>query len=409
MHLSEGEIRAFQDRELSDQARKRLEAHLASCTRCKEKAQTLVARTNRIDERLSSLQSKTRSNQSSTKTAHARFEARLSNQNNSVEIEKENLNMWNRLTSRISRPVWATSLIVVVLGISLVFPPVRAIANSFLALFRVERIQVIPVDTEKLPGQLESSSQLERIFSENVQVEENGEPREVSSASEASEIVGFPVRFPTALDSPQKIMVQPGGSITLQIDLELVRAVLKDIERSDIELPESLDGASVRIEFQGGVLTEFGNCELPDEATPVDPDNPDSSVETSPGELSPAESEPYDCNTLMQAPSPTISAPPELDIAGLGEAYLQLLGMSREEAASFAQNVDWTTTFILPIPRYGTEYQDVQADGVTGTLFKHWGYEAMQYTLLWVKDGVVYALSGPTTIDKVLEIVDSLK
>jgi hypothetical protein len=399
MHLSEGEIRAYQDQELSDERQKRLENHLASCTRCKEKAQTLVARTHRIDDHLSTLQSKSRSEQFTARTAYNRFEARLSNQENTLEINKENQNMWNKLTSRIPRPIWATSIVVVILGISLAFPPVRAIANSFLGLFRVEKIQVIQVDTERLPGQLDNSLQFERIFSENVKVEEKSEAQEVSSVSEASDLAGMPVRLSAALEAPQKIMVQPGGSVTFQIDLELVRAVLEDIDRSDIKLPDSLDGTSVRLDFQGGVVTFFGNCNLPDETKYSDPDDPGNSEEP------PV----YDCTSLMQAFSPTISAPPDLDINSIGEAYLQLLGMSREEAANFSSNVDWTTTFILPVPRYSADYQEVQVDGATGVLITSWGYKQMQFTLLWVKDGMVYALNGPGDENKALEIANSLK
>ena len=55
----------------------------------------------------------------------------------------------------------------------------------------------------------------------------------------------------------------------------------------------------------------------------------------------------------------------------MGEIYLQVLGMTPEEAASYASSVDWTSTFVIPVPRYRAEYQEVQVDGVTGTLIRH--------------------------------------
>ena len=75
-----------------------------------------------------------------------------------------------------------------------------------------------------------------------------------------------------------------------------------------------------------------------------------------------------DCTTLTQMPSPSISAPPGLDIPKISGAFLQVLGMSPEEAAQIAQTVDWTTTLVIPIPRYGTSYQEVVVDGLEGTL-----------------------------------------
>ena len=116
------------------------------------------------------------------------------------------------------------------------------------------------------------------------------------------------------------------------------------------------------------------------------------------------------CTTLMQFPSPEISAPPGLDIAGIGETLLQVLGMSPEEAAQFSRSVDWTTTLIIPIPRYGTEYQDVFVDGVEGTLImQSIRSQFPEYLLIWVKDGIVYALAGPGDTTAALEIAESLE
>ena len=81
--------------------------------------------------------------------------------------------------------------------------------------------------------------------------------------------------------------------------------------------------------------------------------------------------------------------------------------MSPEEAASFAENVDWTTTLVVPVPRYGTTYQEVVVDGVTGALIQQAG--DFEYMLFWVKDGMVYALNGPGNAQMALEIGNSLK
>jgi hypothetical protein len=83
--------------------------------------------------------------------------------------------------------------------------------------------------------------------------------------------------------------------------------------------------------------------------------------------------------------------------------------MTPEEAASFASNVDWTSTFVIPVPRYSSTNEEVQVDGVTGTLIKYREEGGQAYLLLWVKDGIVYALGGPGKGNDALQVAASLK
>jgi hypothetical protein len=261
-------------------------------------------------------------------------------------------------------------------------------------LFRVEQVRVVQVDPEALPGELESSSQLEQMFTDYVQIESEGEPQEVASAEEATALTGIPVHLPSEIEGEPKLVVQPGGHMEFIVDLELVQAVLNDIDRSDIVLPQELDGATVELDISPSVTAGYGEC---DERAieDFDPDDrPHALPETN-------------CTLLLQIPSPSFSAPPGLDVSQIGEAYLQILGMTKEEAASFAQNVDWATTFVIPIPRYSAEHQDVTVDGVNGTLVQtRYGNE---YVLIWVKDGMLYALSGAGDGASALGIAETLE
>jgi len=387
MHLSSGEIQSYHDRQLDDDALRRIEAHLAECPRCKSAAQSALEQTRQTSAHLSSL-GPVDSRPISTPAARLRLERRL-------QQPKEPITMWSKLTSRISRPAWVGLALVAVLAISLAFPPVQAIANSFLKLFRVEQVRVVPVDTEQLAGEMRQSTQLEGLFSKSVKVEKGGEPQEVSSAEEASAQLGMPVRLPTALEGQPKIMVQPGGNITFTIDLELMRAVMQDMGRGDIQLPDSLDGAVVKLEMPAGAAALYGDCPV-EQPQMANPDQPDQVVIPN-------------CTSFFQMPSPSIDAPPDLDVAQIGEIYLQVLGMTPEEAANFSSSVDWTSTFVVPVPRYSADYQEVQVDGVTGTLITHRDNGQRAYLLVWVKDGVVYALGGPGKGDNALQIAASLK
>jgi hypothetical protein len=280
---------------------------------------------------------------------------------------------------------------------ALTIPSVSAIANSFLGLFRVQQVAFVSVDPGDLPERLSSSSQFEALLSQNLQVEESGEAQEAASEAEASQLAGFAVRLPAELDGEPELFVQPSVSATFNVDLNRIQAILNEVGRSDIQLPPEVDGTAVRIELPAGATALYGSCKADLQAAhqpSFDPDAPDMAARTN-------------CTTLVQMPSPSISAPPGLDVAALGQAYLQVLGMSAEEAASFAENVDWTTTLVVPVPRYGTTYQEVTVDGVTGALIQQAG--DFEYMLFWVKDGMVYALNGPGTAETALIIGNSLK
>jgi hypothetical protein len=116
------------------------------------------------------------------------------------------------------------------------------------------------------------------------------------------------------------------------------------------------------------------------------------------------------CTTLAQMSSPIISAPPGLDIQKIGEAFLQLMGMTAEEAAQFSQTVDWTTTLVIPIPRYATTYREIPVDGVTGTLIvEELENHDAQYLLIWVKDGILYSLTGPGDGSSAASVADTMQ
>lgn len=392
MHLSEGDLRAYLDGELEVQRQEQIQAHLAGCDACHKLAHGLALRADFVTRRLEELDASPAQAPISLRTARARLDRRLA--------QKEKTPMFKRIFARPYYTAWAAAALVVLLGVAMLFPPVQAIANSFLGLFRIQQIAVVQVNPGNLPQQLGSSSQLEALLAQTVYVEQKGEPQPVSSAAEASQAAGMPVRLPQGLPENAELVVQPGGRMTFQVDLQRVQAILDEIGRGDIRLPDEVDGAEVTVDLQPSVTAMYGACKQDLQAARQaghDPDDP--SLPRLPN-----------CTTFVQMPSPAVSAPPGLDVAALGQAYLQLLGMTSNEAAQFARNVDWTTTLIIPIPRYGTAYQDVHVDGVQGTFIQQeLENHSRQYILMWVKEGAVYAITGPGQLEDALEIASSIQ
>lgn len=262
---------------------------------------------------------------------------------------------------------WAGVAAAACIAVVFAVPPLRAAALGFMQLFRVEQVKVAQINPRQIEGQAETSQALARVLSDQVTAQPLGEEREVASTSEASEAAGFEVRLPDMPDAPASIVVQPGVDVNLAIDVERINGVLDELGHPEIDIPAALDGSSMSLAVRPGVRVEY------------------------PGE------DGTEGATFIQMPSPTVSAPAAFPIARIGEAFLQVLGMSREEARRFSESVDWATTLVVPVPQgEGNEYREVPVDGVTGTLVHHRENDEDAYLLIWVKDGMISALAGRT-------------
>lgn len=389
-HPGEGELRAYQDQALSIQRQRQIETHLAGCEECQARLAALAASAQQAKAKLSLLDP--RSDLTQEKSRSAAY-IRLTNH---LELEKEKSNMKTSIFGRVPRLAWALLIIIGVLAVALTFEPVRVLANSFLALFRVEQIRVIQIDDTDLSTRLQNSTQLEYIMSNNVQVDVQGETQSVASTEEAAEMAGFALRLPQN-SQPQCISVDPAARMSFTVNLELIRGVLKDIQREDIQLPDNLDGAVVQVDVPSSVTIHYGDCAV---ETPADQTDPDET---------PVIHRDKKCVSLAQVTSPTVSAPPDLDLNQLGQAYLEVIGMSPEEAASFAQNINWTTTFVVPLPRNYGNYEEVDVQGSKGILVFEHGSDEGFYSLVWAQDGVVFALSGWGDRSSALSIANSIQ
>lgn len=391
MHYQDGKIREYLDGEGGQEYRNRVETHLAHCPVCHQRAQRLTTMTGAVADRLAVLTPRSLEGAVSPALAQARLRTLMA--------EKEKSAMKNRWFVRY-RPVLIITGLVLALTISMAFAPIRAIANSFLGLFRVQQLQVVEVNPGDLPQQLGSSYQLQYFMSNDIHIQRQGEDQAVGSVQEASTLAGIQVRLPPGMNGEQHLVVTAPAQIDFTVELALAQAVLDEIGRGDISLPEEIDGAKVTVNLPALVSASYGECAAGEPGSYREGYDPDDPTLT----LTP------NCTTLVQMPSPQVNAPEGLDLTQLGQAYLQLLGMAPQEAAQFSANIDWATTLVVPIPVYDASYQEVEVDEVRGTLILGDQQEfAQQYMLIWIKDGIVYVLTGPGSASTAVRLADSIR
>jgi hypothetical protein len=369
-HLTDGELRAALDGELeSGQAH-----HLETCPDCQARRQQMQTSSFETGRLLAFLRPADETGPTA-RQAWARFSQKVSQQK-----ELSMIRTW------FSRPLvrFGTAALVL-LVLVLAFPSTRALTGQLLNLFRVQQVQVVPVDftgLEQLTGDGALGNQFTQLIADSVEMQqEPGEPVAAASAEEASQLAGFNVRIPAGM-TPSQINVTSSAAFSLTLDRTRAQALLDEAGHSDLVLPASVDGAEISVVIPASVSVAFGTCPRP--GSGVSANNEQSTTERR-----------YpNCIILAQIPSPSVNAPAGLDIEALARVGLEFTGMSREEAAELTSNVNWTSTLLVPIPRNAAIHEQVSVDGVTGTLLQRTSSETPQFALLWVKDGIIYAISG---------------
>ncbi len=368
-HLSDGELRAALDGELDTQ---QLD-HIESCTSCQARQQLLQVKHLEAG-RLLAFFTPAEQTGPPAERAWARFAQEIRQQKES--------SMSKRWFSLPLVRVGAVAL--VLLALILAFPSTRTLAGELLNLFRVQQVQVVAVDftgLEQLTGDGALGNRFAELISNSVEMrQEPGEPVAAANAEEASELAGFNVRIPIGM-TPSQIYVTSGAAFSIIVDRAKAQALLDQAGRSDLVLPASVDGAEISVDIPASVSVAFGTCPRPGSGQPGNT------------EQSATESRYPDCIIMAQIPSPSVNAPADLDIEALARIGLEFTGMSAEEAAEFTSTVNWTSTLLVPIPRNAAIHEQVSVDGVTGALILR-PSEETQFALLWVKDGIIYAISG---------------
>jgi hypothetical protein len=282
-------------------------------------------------------------------------------------------------------------------------------------MLRVQKITVVSIDPSTLVTGMDNDQRpyklLNQFISNDVVVTmDPGKPRTVTSVATAAQLAGFRVRTIGGLGTPAAVQVNGEAAFHMNLDRTRMTAILEEVGRSDIQLPESIDGATVAVHIPTAVLSMYGTCPVrhiywnsPGQASDIE------KMAERKREMLAETAKDANCVYFLQSPSPTVSVPPNLNMSEIAEAGLELAGMSASEAHSFCQTVDWSSTLVIPVPRNSSSYQTAKVDGVEGTLVTEIMPGANRYGLMWVKNGVIYSLVGRGDPSNALNLAASLK
>ena len=263
-------------------------------------------------------------------------------------------------------------------------PRARAWADSFLSLFRVQRITALAVDPARIEalrnGGLSNAS-IESLIGDALQEDEqqlnaHAKPRQVASASVAASETGLNLRLPVSVvndPSVATVFVQDAQTLHFKGNVTRLNALIQALGITDAAIPAQLDSAIVTVTKPASVMVKFG--------------------------------QEGDRFTVLQSHSPSVELPEGTNLAELGEIGLRIVGIAPDEAHRIAQTTDWNSTLLVPIPTNVGSFRNITLNnGATGLLVTTGGTgassvrngdgERQQSTLIWVENDVVFAVTG---------------
>ena len=297
-------------------------------------------------------------------------------------------------------PLRVAAIAAVFIAVWFSFPPTRRLAEKFYGSLRVQKVQAVNVNLSSFVGPNANSilqEMVSQMISDKVTVTANQEDQPATNAAAASQAAGFPVQLLGSRKDAPELAVGGKHAFDLTVDRARLQAIFKEAGRPDLELPESVDGATVAVTIPPIVRARYGDC----------PGRPSAAanIATPP----PSSSQYSNCVLLSEGPSPEVRAPSDLDLAKLTEIGLELVGMTPGQAQQFLQTVSWKSMLGMAVPRFMRSYEAVKVNGGPGTLLSVAGRRGPSYTLIWAKNGMVYSLTGYGDSGSAVSLANSLQ
>jgi hypothetical protein len=278
---------------------------------------------------------------------------------------------------------FAAAASIAIVGFAVTLPPVQAVAEAFLELFRVRQFAGVQFDPQRLQTLAASGLRPEAIFGdvEELQTVEM-QITSYATAAEAGDAAGIRVGVPAWTPqgySSTGFMVSSEVAKRITLQTAGLQAVLDTLGLPDVELPQGLDGQTATVRVPPIVTQRYVNG--------------DRNVH------------------VIQAKSPDVSFPAGVDLSKLAYAALRVLGMPRDEAYRMSVTIDWRSTLIVPVPSQAVAYRPINVAGNEGLLIEGLARDE-EYpggALMWSQGDETFAVTGPLSGEELLEIAQTLR
>lgn len=388
----EGRLRAYLDDELPGQEAATITRHLAQCARCQQQRARLQEHAAQVsvllkEPALPDVHAAFYRFQSGIRTGQAagQLELPVTRRLSRITLWRTRMDTTLRSWFQTHRKLAATLAAVCLMLTLLIFPPVRAVADQFLQIFRVRQVLFVPISTERMEQLENLDVDANTLFISKPEVVGNStEPYSVTTIADAESAVGYTLHQPTFFTSAPtatEITVNDSTTFAFQINVEGARQMLQVLEIDDVTLPDALG------------------------TTPITASMPASAALSYSGE---------DYQLLLyQGQSPEMQLPEGLDLSQLGKAGLRMLGLTPDEAERLSQQVDWSSTLLFPFPANIDDISQITINGASGLLTRSRGEgrRAQHWQLYWQQDDRFYVLWGTGNIsrDEIVQTADSVR
>jgi hypothetical protein len=251
------------------------------------------------------------------------------------------------------------------------FPTLRAAADSLLQTFRVKSVVFVPVDSVRMKQLGNLLSDPTSLFITQPTIVGTPKATKVSSAKDAAQLAGFTPEQPSTLPAAPastRFTVHDSMRVQAQVNIATIRKLLTTAGINNIALPDALGSAPITADVPAFVESTYSG-------------------------------EGYTV-TLVQGRSPNVTLPAGVNLAQLGKAGLELIGMQPDQADQMSRQIDWSSTLVVPFPANLSDVLKVDVGGAPGLLVSSGGasnnVDASRHNLVlyWQNGDQFYVLAG---------------
>lgn len=329
-----GALRAYLDGELPEADMPAVAAHLEACDECRARLDELKA----LDMRVGQSFTDVASDAPAADEAFARLRSGLPDVSKRA-VAPTPIGRFTRVARSRRTSVGGAIAAALLLAILLV-PGVRAAASSLLQVFRAQSVVYVSVSPSRVQQLRSLNVDAHALFiSEPTRIGAAPTAQQADSLRAASALAHFTAGtvtvFPSAPSSTTYSVMGP-SAYQLQVNVKTVRQVLTTLGVTDVKIPDSLGAQPITVSLPASVQAQYsGNG--------------------------------YTA-TLVEGTSPTVNLPQDVDLANLGQAVLEVYGMSPTQAQALSKQIDWRSTLVFPFPTGTSQIQQVNVNGALGAL-----------------------------------------